>query len=103
VLREGGLGPALRRIGPTWTQFLRAQAYGLLSPGASSVEDGLEDLPSKPEVTSEDHGTSDTDEPIHEDDSTRRSAAVHHRPRGFLSTASPRNGAHAHDGPAIAA
>jgi len=27
LLREGGLGPAPRRIGPTWTQFLRVQAY----------------------------------------------------------------------------
>jgi putative transposase len=26
VLREGGLGPAPRRIGPTWTQFLRFQS-----------------------------------------------------------------------------
>jgi hypothetical protein len=26
VLREGGLGPAPRRIEPTWTQFLRVQA-----------------------------------------------------------------------------
>src|SRR4051812_24242262 len=32
VLRRTGLGPAPRRIGPTWTQFLRAQASGLLSP-----------------------------------------------------------------------
>src|SRR6266540_1713815 len=31
VLRRSGLGPAPRRIGPTWTQFLRLQAYGLLS------------------------------------------------------------------------
>jgi hypothetical protein len=45
VLREGGLGPAPRRIGPTWTQFLRAQACGLLSPGIPSEKDGLEDLP----------------------------------------------------------
>src|SRR6266508_6641245 len=30
VHRRGGLSPAPRRIGPTWTQFLRAQAYGLL-------------------------------------------------------------------------
>ena len=29
VLRQSGLGPAPRRIGPTWTQFLRSQAYGL--------------------------------------------------------------------------
>ncbi len=31
VLRRSGLGPAPRRLGPTWTQFLRAQASGLLS------------------------------------------------------------------------
>jgi hypothetical protein len=39
VLREGGLGPAPRRIGPTWTQFLRlpslrrALSRTLLRPG----------------------------------------------------------------------
>jgi len=45
VLRQGGLGPAPRRIGPTWTQFLRLQAYGLLSPGAPSEEgERLEEL-----------------------------------------------------------
>jgi hypothetical protein len=31
VLRESRLGPAPRRIGPTWAQFLRLQAHGLLS------------------------------------------------------------------------
>ena len=30
VLRKSGLGPAPRRIGPSWSAFLRAQAYGLL-------------------------------------------------------------------------
>src|SRR6266540_7214328 len=45
VLRQSGLDPAPRRIGPTWTQFLRSQACGLLSPGARSEEDdGLEEL-----------------------------------------------------------
>jgi hypothetical protein len=34
VLRQGGLGSAPRRIGPSWAQFLRLQAYGLLSLGA---------------------------------------------------------------------
>ncbi|HYT80883.1 MAG TPA: hypothetical protein VEQ37_16825, partial [Actinomycetota bacterium] len=39
-----------RRIGPTWTQFLRLQAYGLLSPGAPSEEDdGLESLVAVPQ------------------------------------------------------
>ncbi len=32
VLRRSGLGPAPRRIGPTWTQFLRLQAYGPAVP-----------------------------------------------------------------------
>ena len=30
VLRRGGLGPAPRRIGPTWGEFLRAQALAFL-------------------------------------------------------------------------
>jgi hypothetical protein len=42
VLRASGLGPAPRRIGPTWTEFLRAQAQGLLAGGLSSrLEDRL--------------------------------------------------------------
>lgn len=36
VLRRGGLGPAPRRIGPTWSQFLRAQALGFLATSAPS-------------------------------------------------------------------
>ncbi|HYV02794.1 MAG TPA: hypothetical protein VEM93_10770 [Actinomycetota bacterium] len=49
VLRLGGLGPAPRRVGPTWTQFLRLQAYGLLTRSPrSEEEDGLEDLASGP-------------------------------------------------------
>ncbi len=31
VLRRNGLGPAPRRSGPTWSQFLRAQARGALA------------------------------------------------------------------------
>ncbi len=34
VLRRGGLGPAPRRIGPTWREFLRAQALALLPTGS---------------------------------------------------------------------
>jgi len=42
VLRKSGLGPAPRRIGPSWSAFLRAQAYGLLDGGlSSSAETGL--------------------------------------------------------------
>jgi hypothetical protein len=101
VLREGGLGPAPRQIGPTWAQFLRLQAYGLLSPGAPK-KDNLEDLPSEPGAMSEDSGTAETDKPIHEDPSAPKSAAVHPRPAAFLRMASPRDGARARDGPAIA-
>jgi hypothetical protein len=42
VLRRGGLGPAPRRIGPTWSEFLRAQALAVLAAGGapgSSQED----------------------------------------------------------------
>src|SRR4051812_37874102 len=47
--RPTGLGPAPRRIGPTWTQFPRLQAYGLLSPGAPYEEDErLEELAVRP-------------------------------------------------------
>jgi hypothetical protein len=102
VFRGSGLGPAPRWIGPTWAQFLRLQAYGLLSPGAPSEEDGLEDLQSGPGAMSEDPRTAETDEPIHDDPSAPRSA-VHPGPRAFLKTASPRDGARARDGPAMAA
>ena len=35
VVRRGGLGPAPRRIGPTWAQFLRAQAFAILAAGGA--------------------------------------------------------------------
>src|SRR5438046_3462698 len=38
ILRRRGLGPAPRRGGPTWTQFLRAQACGLLAMDFFTVE-----------------------------------------------------------------
>jgi hypothetical protein len=31
VLRVHGIGPAPRRIGPTWSQFLKGQASGILA------------------------------------------------------------------------
>ena len=37
VLRSSGLGPAPRRIGPSWSEFLRAQAHSLLGGGLSSA------------------------------------------------------------------
>ena len=38
TLRRAGLGPAPRRIGPTWTEFLRAQARGVLACDFLTVE-----------------------------------------------------------------
>jgi putative transposase len=38
ILRRHGLGPAPRRGGPTWTQFLRTQAGGLLATDFFTVE-----------------------------------------------------------------
>src|SRR6266498_3547724 len=50
VLRQSALGPAPRRIGPTWGQFLRLQAYGLLSSGLQPDEEDIpEDVASGPQ------------------------------------------------------
>jgi transposase InsO family protein len=38
LLRAGGLGPAPRRGGPTWSEFLRAQAQGILAFDFFTVE-----------------------------------------------------------------
>jgi transposase InsO family protein len=38
ILRGHGLGPAPRRTGPTWSQFLRAQARGILATDFFAVE-----------------------------------------------------------------
>jgi putative transposase len=38
LLRRNGLGPAPRRSGPTWSEFLRAQAEGVLACDFFSVE-----------------------------------------------------------------
>jgi transposase len=37
VLRASGLGPAPRRIGPSWSEFLRAQAQSLVGGRSSSA------------------------------------------------------------------
>ena len=38
LLRRHGLGPAPRRLGPTWTQFLKAQAAGIVACDFFTVE-----------------------------------------------------------------
>jgi putative transposase len=38
LLRANGLGPAPRRAGPTWSEFLRAQAHGILAFDFLTVE-----------------------------------------------------------------
>jgi len=38
LLRRSGLGPAPRRLGPTWSQFLRAQAAGIIATDFFTVE-----------------------------------------------------------------
>jgi putative transposase len=38
ILRRNGLGPAPRRSGPTWSQFLRARASGILATDFFAME-----------------------------------------------------------------
>jgi hypothetical protein len=38
LLRRHGLGPAPRRTGPSWSEFLRAQAHGILACDFFTVE-----------------------------------------------------------------
>jgi len=46
VLRSSGLGPAPRRIGLTWSEFLRAQAHSMLGGGLPDSLDGATFEPS---------------------------------------------------------
>jgi hypothetical protein len=111
VLRQGGLGPAPRRIGPTWRQFLRAQAYGLLSSERlSDEEDALDHPAAAPQREApspgSDHSATDPDTPIPDDPSRPIGQRVVTRsaPSGAsASAASPGAGTRARDGPAMAA
>src|SRR5256885_6797803 len=38
ILRRAGLGPSPRRTGPTWSEFLRAQARGVIACDFFTVE-----------------------------------------------------------------
>jgi hypothetical protein len=49
VLRSAGLAPAPRRIGPSWSEFLRAQAHSLVGGGLrSALADGLDGIAAAP-------------------------------------------------------
>src|SRR3954471_14499506 len=50
LLRRAGLGPAPRRLGPSWAQFLRAEAYGLLARGGSLDEEDQTSLTHRLEI-----------------------------------------------------
>jgi hypothetical protein len=56
VLRSSGLGPAPRRIGPTWSEFLRAQAQSMLGSGLRFAvgDDGLHGAAAEPSGSAED-------------------------------------------------
>jgi hypothetical protein len=74
VLRSAGLGPAPRRIGPSWSQFLRVQAETLVNGDPRvSPTDGLDRDAAAP-------GRSAADAPVHqpEADATRSLAASGH-------------------------
>jgi hypothetical protein len=110
VLRQSGLGPAPRRIGPTWTQFLRSQAYGLLSPGARSEEDdGLEELVAvleRERLVPLSEGPATAGEPIHAAPCVPNgwfSPSVGAFPQASATPVPPHAATRARDGPAIAA
>jgi hypothetical protein len=110
VLRESGLGPASRRIGPTWAQFLRLQAHGLLSPDASVGEDGPEDLTlpqhEVPAPRSGDPGRTEADDPILDGSPAsvaQRLASAEAREHACLKPALRRFEPRARDGPPMAA
>src|SRR6266511_1792311 len=49
VLRSAGLGPAPRRIGPSWSEFLRAQAHSLVAGDLrSALADALDGIAAEP-------------------------------------------------------
>ena len=110
VLRESGLGPAPRRIGPTWAQFLRLQASGLLSSDLSFEEDGRQDLAppqqAVPAPRSGDPGTSEVDDPILEGSLAWMApplASAEAQEHASLKPALRRSAPRARDGPPIAA
>jgi hypothetical protein len=58
VLRTAGLGPAPRRIGPSWSEFLRAQAHSLVAGDLrSTLADALDGVAAEPSRPAEDRPT----------------------------------------------
>jgi hypothetical protein len=110
VLRQSGLGPAPRRIGPTWTQFLRSQAYGLLSPVTRSEEDeDFGELVAVPERERLSRSATVAPPPAKLSmpprayPNGRFSPSVGVFPQASATPIPPRAGTRARDGPAIAA
>lgn len=109
VLRQGGLGPAPRRIGPTWTEFLRLQAYGLLSPGGPSEEgeshEELVVVPRQERLVPLGEGPAITGPPPHARSAPtgQPSSTVGALPPASAGLVPPRARTRARDGPAIAA
>jgi hypothetical protein len=116
VLRSSGLGPAPRRIGPSWSQFLRSQAHSMVG-GSSSPAAGDDDLgddasepsgspqvgPDRHVEAGDDFFPADAVEPCSASHPVwSRSAAP--RPRGLHATPGPlrlppSHRSHARDGP----
>jgi len=115
VLRSAGHGPAPRRIGPSWSQFVRAQAHSLvagdLRSALADALDGIAAGPSRPAhvrptplVEADDKGSAAAAAPprlsSHPLPTSRGSA----RPRVFPPTQAPlrlqpSHRSHARDGP----
>jgi hypothetical protein len=78
VLRASRLGPAPRRIGPSWSEFLRAQAYSLLAGGLGDGvgDDGADRDASEPIGPAEDRPAC----PVEAGDDLSPAAAAQPRP-----------------------
>src|SRR6266498_1289375 len=86
VLRSAGLGPAPRRIGPSWSEFLRAQAHSLVGGDLrSALAGGLVGVAAEPHRPADDR----PDPLVEADDKGSRAAAAQpRRPSRSLPMAS---------------
>jgi transposase len=117
ALRSSGLGPAPRRIGPTWSEFLRAQAQSMLGSGLSSAvgDDALGGVATEPsgsadvgpdrQVEADKRSPADAAEPrLASHPLHLRSRSSLPRPRVLVATRGPSllppsHRSHARDGP----